>query len=184
VRDADAIARFLADQPALRAALAAVARHGPTGAWIGAGLIRNAVWDALGGHDVAAMPRTDIDVVFHDAALATPAADRAAQARLGRAAPALPWSVTNQARMHARNGHAPYRDLADAIAHWPETATAIAARLAPRGVEILAPHGTDDLLALVLRPTPAHRADPAAMRARIAAKRWLIRWPRLRVVAG
>ena len=69
------------------------------------------------------------------------------------------------------------------IAHWPETATAVAARLDPGGVEILAPHGLADLLALVARPTPAHRADPAAMLARIAAKSWLTRWPRLQVLA-
>ena len=70
--------------------------------------------------------------------------------------------------MHARNGHAPYRDVADALAHWPETATAIAARLGPAGVEILAPHGLADLFALLARPTPAHRTDPAAMLARMA----------------
>lgn len=183
LNDAADIARFVAGRPAMRAALAAVADHGPPGAWIGAGFLRNAVWDALSGRDPAAIAPSDLDVVFHDAADASPARDRAAQARLARAAPGLPWSVTNQARMHPRNGHAPYADLADAIAHWPETATAIAARLTPGGVEILAPHGVTDLLALILRPTPAHRADPAAMHARIAAKSWLARWPRLQVMA-
>ena len=84
-------------------------------------------------------------------------------------------TVTNQARMHERNGHAPYRDLADALAHWPETATAIAARLGPGGVEILAPHGLADLLALIARPTPAYRAKPGPVLARIAAKGWAAR---------
>ncbi len=85
--------------------------------------------------------------------------------------------------MHGRHGHAPYRDLAEALAHWPETATAIAARLGPAGVEVLAPHGLADLLAMIVRPTPAHRARPAAMLSRIAAKGWTTRWPALQVLA-
>lgn len=183
MRDAADLARFVDGCAEMRAALAAVAAHGPPGAWIGAGFLRNAVWDALSGRDPAAIPPADLDVVFHDAADVLALRDRGAEALLARAAPGLPWSVTNQARMHARHGHPPYLDLADAIAHWPETATAIAARLGPAGVEILAPHGLADLFGLILRPTPAHRADSAAMHARIAAKSWLTRWPRLQVVA-
>lgn len=183
MRDAAELARFMESRAEMLRALAAVAAHGPPGAWIGAGFLRNAVWDALSGHDPGAMPPADLDVVFHDAADASVARDRAAEARLSRAEPGLPWSVVNQARMHLRNGHAPYADLADAIAHWPETATCIAARLAGGRVEILAPHGLTDLLGLVARPTPAHRANPAAMHARIAAKSWLLRWPRLQVLA-
>jgi hypothetical protein len=183
MRDAADLARFVAGQAEMCAALAAVAAHGPPGAWIGAGFLRNAVWDALSGRDPAAIPPDDLDVVFHDAADVSAVRDRGAEARLARAAPGRPWSVTNQARMHVRNGHAPYIDLADALAHWPETATAIAARLGPTSIEILAPHGLTDLFALILRPTPAHGADPAAMHARIAAKSWLSRWPRLQIVA-
>ncbi|BDG71127.1 nucleotidyltransferase family protein [Roseomonas fluvialis] len=183
MRDAADIARFVDRRPEIRTALATVAAHGPPGGWIGAGVLRNAVWDALSGRDPAAIPPSDIDVVFHHAADASPARDRLAQARLVLATPGLPWSVTNQARMAPRNGHAPYAGLAEAIAHWPETATAFAARLGPGGVEILAPHGLDDLLAMILRPTPAHAVDPAAMHARIAAKGWLSRWPRLQFAA-
>ncbi len=181
MRDAAGLARFVESRAALRGALAAIAAHGPAGAWIGAGALRNAVWDRLSGRDPDAVPPADLDVVFHDPADATPARDAALEARLRAAAPGLPWSVSNQARMHARNGHAPYANLADAIAHWPETATAVAARLGPAGVEILAPHGLDDLFALILRPTPAHRADPAALLARLAAKGWQARWPGLRL---
>jgi hypothetical protein len=182
VRDAADLSRFVAGRAEMRAALAAVAAHGPPGAWIGAGFLRNAVWDVLSGRDPAAIPPADLDVVFHDAGEATRARDAALEARLRAGAPGLPWSLANQARMRARHGHAPPADLAEAIAHWPETATALAARLGPAGVEILAPHGLADLLALVVRPTPAHAADPAAMLARVAAKGWQARWPRLQVL--
>jgi hypothetical protein len=183
LRDAAGLARFVHSQPTMMARLQSVAAHGPAGAWIGAGFLRNAVWDALTGRDPDAIAPANLDVVFHDVTDTSAARDAAAEARLKAAAPAVPWSVTNQARMHARHGHPPYQDLADALAHWPETATAIAARLGPGGVEILAPHGLADLLALVARPTPAHRARPSAMMARIAAKGWAMRWPALQVLA-
>jgi hypothetical protein len=183
MRDAAGLARFVLSQPTMMTRLSTVASHGPAEAWIGAGFLRNAVWDALTGRDPDTIPAADLDVVFFDAANASSARDAAAEAKLAAAAPGLPWSVTNQARMHDRHGHAPYRDLSDALAHWPETATAIAARLGPGGVEILAPHGLADLLALIARPTPAHRARPAAMLARIAAKGWAARWPALQVLA-
>lgn len=182
MRDAAGLARFVLSQPTMMARLHTVAVHGPPGAWIGAGFLRNAVWDALTGRDPDAIPPADLDVVFFDDTDLSAARDAAAQARLAVAAPGLPWSVTNQARMHARHGHPPYRDLTEALAHWPETATAVAARIGSAGVDILAPHGLADLLALVARPTPAYRARPASMLSRIAAKGWVARWPALQVV--
>ncbi|WP_137178401.1 nucleotidyltransferase family protein [Roseomonas sp. AR75] len=172
------VAAILAGSAQHADALQAAALAGPAGGWIGAGFLRNAVWDALSGRapDIAAL--ADLDLVHHDPSAPPDACFEAAL----RAARALPWSVVNQARAHPWNGHAPYRDLADALAHWPETATAVAARLARGRIEILAPHGLHDLMAMVVRPTPAHAADPRAVRDRLAAKGWPARWPRLRVI--
>jgi hypothetical protein len=182
MHDSDDIADFIAHNPRMMRCLAALAAHGPAGAWIGAGFVRNAVWDHLSGLDTEATPLADLDVVFHDPAIATAEQDAAFEAALCTAAPDLPWSVRNQARMHERNGHHPYRDVADAMTHWPETATAIAARLGPNGVEILAPFGVDDALEMIIRPTPGFRAKPEIPLARLEAKGWLTRWPSLRVV--
>jgi hypothetical protein len=106
---------------------------------------------------------------------------RALAARL----PGLPWSVRNQARMAARNGDAPYADTQDAIAHWPETATAIAARWTGAGLEIAAPWGLDDLFGRILRPTPgfATGAKAAIFAARAIAKGWTRRWPGVTIAA-
>jgi hypothetical protein len=174
---ADRVAAILAASPGHLDALQAAALAGPREGWIGAGFVRNAVWDALSGRapDVAAL--ADLDVVHHDPAAPPDAGYESAL----RAARGLPWSVVNQANAHGWNGHAPYRELADALAHWPETATAVAARLKGGRLEILAPHGLDDLLGLVLRPTPSHASDPVAVRKRLAAKGWTARWPALRV---
>ena len=182
MRDAADIADFIAHNPRMMRCLAVLAAHGPAGAWIGAGFVRNAVWDHLSGKDTEALPPADLDVVFHDVAIATAEHDARIEAALSIAAPDLPWSVRNQARMHERNGHRPYRDVADALAHWAETATAIAARLGPQGVEILAPFGVDDVLDMIVRPVPAYRSKPEVLRARLEAKGWLMRWPRLRLI--
>ena len=182
MRDSDDIADFIAHNPRMMRCLAVLAAHGPAGAWIGAGFVRNAVWDHLSGQDTEATPLADLDVVFHDPAIATAEHDARIEAALSLAAPDLPWSVRNQARMHERNGHDPYRDVADALTHWPETATAIAARLGPPGVEILAPFGVEDVLEMIIRPTPAFRTKPEIPLARLEAKGWLTRWPGLRLV--
>ena len=88
--------------------------------------------------------------------------------------------------MAARNGDAPYAGTLDAMARWPESPTAVAARLEAAGsVVVAAPWGVADLLAGIVRPTPAFASDRAkreAFERRIAAKGWLRRWPALRVL--
>jgi hypothetical protein len=172
------VAAILAGSAAHRDALQALALAGPRGAWIGAGFVRNAVWDALAGRRPELTTLSDIDVVHWDDA----APDAAFEGALRAARPSLPWSVTHQRGMAAANGHAAYRDVAEALAHWPETATAVAARLVAGRVEVLAPLGLDDLMALVVRPGPAHAACPAVVRARLRAKDWTARWPGLRII--
>lgn len=157
--------------------LGTVAGLGLPDAWIGAGLIRGAVWDALCGLDPAAPD--DVDVVYFDPRAPSPAADAALEARLRALDPAVPWSVRNQARMHARNGHAPYADTAGAMWHWPETATAVAARTRAGRLELLAPHGLADLLGLVVRPGPAYAHRPQDVLRRVREKGWMRRWPGL-----
>ena len=69
--------------------------------------------------------------------------------------------VKNEARVHiwyeARFGRAiqPYRSIADAVATFPTTATAIAVRPPVDGLEIVAPFGLDNLCTGVVRPSKA-----------------------------
>jgi hypothetical protein len=178
------VIEIVAGDPRRLACLRAVRDLGLPDAWIGAGFVRNAVWDALTGrtHD----PRAhDVDVAFFDAAIANGPRALAVEWRLERtlatALPGLRWSVTNQARMAALNGDAPYRNTAEAIACWPETATAIAAQIDGAGsIRILAPHGVEDLFALIVRPTPAFSAKPALWEKRWREKAWQERWPGVR----
>jgi hypothetical protein len=149
--------------------------------WIGAGFVRNAVWDHL--HERSASPLTgDIDVIWYDRARTEPAEDRKFEAMLRLAEPSFAWSVKNQARMHIRNGNTPYSSSVDAMRYWPETATAIAARRQGlEGFEIAAPLGLDDLMNLVLRPSPHFSGEKRAIfEDRSQTKGWFTIWPLLR----
>ncbi|RRV67881.1 nucleotidyltransferase family protein [Stutzerimonas stutzeri] len=153
--------------------------------WVAAGFVRSAVWDHLHRRGRSALP-ADIDVIWFDQARCDAAVDAEIEARLRRADASLEWSVKNQARMHLHNGYRPYRTAADAMCHWPETATAIGVRLSEEGeIEVAAPLGLDDLFALIVRPTAAFRGRKRQVYLdRLAAKRWSDTWPDLRIVQG
>ena len=150
--------------------------------WIGAGFVRNAVWDHLHQRPPAP-PAGDVDVIWHDPCRTDPAEDRRLEAALRAAEPSVAWSVKNQARMHVRNGDAPYASATEAVRYWPETATAVAARWESADTcEIAAPLGLDDLFALLLRPTPHFSgARRGRYEDRLRAKKWTASWPRLQV---
>jgi len=176
------IAGFIALQPAMMEILRRVEALELPDCWVGAGFVRNAIWDAL--HDRPWSPSYgDIDVVYFD--LGNSGADRDVEIEAGleRAMPAAPWSVKNQARMHAANGDPPYADTADALRHWPETCTAVAVRSVGSRIDLLAPFGVYDLVSLTVRPTPACAGRLGLYRARIADKQWARRWPALRIDA-
>jgi uncharacterized protein len=151
--------------------------------WIAAGFIRDAIWDALHGRDAEA-PSGDVDVIWFGAGCLDPGYDERVEASLQRTAPGFDWSVKNQARMHARNGDAPYCDATDAMRHWPETATAVGIRLDDDDrLAIAAPFGVEDLIGMILRPAGQFATDKREIfDARVASKRWLARYPRLRKV--
>ena len=125
-----------------------------------------------------------MDVVWFDAECCDPAHDSGLQERLNQHYPAFNWSVKNQARMHQRNGNAPYRSTQHALRYWPETATAVAVRVGAMDlIEIIAPYGLDDLFELRLRPTPPFTQEKLSVfRQRVAAKRWLERYPGLQLI--
>jgi hypothetical protein len=151
--------------------------------WIGAGFIRNAVWDHLHGRPLSP-PSGDVDVIWFDSDRTDPALDRLYEVRLAAIEPSVVWSVENQARMHVRNADPPYASAVDAMRHWPETATAIAARRHGDALcEVAAPLGLDDLFGVVLRPT-ANFVDRkrSIYDERLRSKKWAERWPLLRKV--
>ncbi|QZX86022.1 nucleotidyltransferase family protein [Metapseudomonas otitidis] len=149
-------------------------------AWLAAGFVRNLAWDQLHGYRHPT-PLNDIDLIHFDPDQPDAEADARIEAHLRQQAGHLRWSVKNQARMHLRNGDAPYRDSCDAMARWPEVETAIGVRLrSGGGIEIATPFVQTGLLALRLTPNLQHR-HPHTFAERVQAKGWLRQWPRLQV---
>lgn len=176
------IVAFLKGQQLIMSLLQAVEALDIDDCWVGAGLIRNAVWDHLHGLPIGLVAGSDVDVIYCDHANPRLDRDLAIEQQLACRFPRIPWSVHNQARMHERNDDAPYLNSEDAIRCWPETATAIAARLSSQGLEIIAPHGVADLVGMIVRPSPAFRRKMEIYESRIASKEWARRWPRLKFV--
>jgi len=146
--------------------------------WVGAGFIRNKVWDVL--HEIKKTKINDIDVVFFNESIISENLEKEIEQKLTDINPKVKWSVKNQARMHLRNNHLKYSNVENAISYWPETATAIAVRLdSENKIEILAPHGLEDLFNLIVRPTP--NFSPIIFQERIDAKLWKKQWKNLNI---
>ncbi|WP_281990707.1 nucleotidyltransferase family protein [Aquimarina aggregata] len=147
--------------------------------WIGAGFVRNKIWDEK--HKINRTKLNDIDVIYFDTSNSTKAFDIKIENKLKSAYSNLNWSVKNQSRMHLRNRHKPYANCNEAISFWPETATAIAVRLNFKNqIEYIAPYGLEDLFSLLVRPTP--KFDLTMYTSRIEKKRWKEKWTKLKIV--
>jgi hypothetical protein len=174
--EADVLALIAAD-PWMMAVLETARSAGLPDCWLGAGFVRRKVWDHLHGFNQAT-PLEDVDLLYFQPGDIGQDSERAIEAGLRSAMPEVPWSVKNQARMHLRNGDQSYTNTIDAMRYWLETPTCVAARLAEDGrLELAAPYGIDDLLHMIVRPTPAGQRRAGAYRKRLEGKNWLRQWP-------
>jgi hypothetical protein len=149
---------------------------------IGAGFVRNPIWDNLHEYMVPT-PLTDIDVAYFDPNDLSEKTEKRYEDKL-KTIMNENWSVKNQARMaevdHFSEG---YKSTTDAISHWPETATAIGVKIDKNDkIEIVAPYGTDDLMALIIRMTPDFPGGRDYFLKRIEKKEWPVKWPKLKIV--
>ncbi|MGI5214374.1 nucleotidyltransferase family protein [Plantactinospora sp. CA-290183] len=188
-QDEERLRGLIRDCSWLTRVLATVRDSGLPDAWVGAGAIRDLVWGEFYGSGFDPGGVRDVDVVFFDPDDLGRDRDALATARLHESWPQVPWEARNQAAVHVwyagKFGGRPVEPLlsiADAVATWPETATAVAVRLDRAGaVEICAPLGLTDLLAGVWRRNP-RRASLSVSLARLARHRPAQRWPGVRVV--
>ena len=155
---------------------------------IGAGAVRNLVWDHLHGFGMET-PAEDIDLVFLDEDDISQEFEHLLEGKLALAEPSFNWDVVNQAgvhrwvKSHAARAHQPFQSLAEGVASWPETATCVGVALTESGhFEVIAPHGLSDLFEMVIRWNPG-RVSSAVFAERVAKKRFAERWPRVKVLA-
>lgn len=154
---------------------------------ISAGAVRTLVWDSL--HQFSRPSELpDIDVAYFDPTDLSKERELMLQSRLASADPQLPWEVTNQAAVHAWYEAAfgfavpALTSLEDGIGTWPEYATSVGLTLLPNdSIKVIAPHGLDDLFAMVVRWNPS-RVDVETYRKRVEQKRYCDRWPQVVVV--
>jgi hypothetical protein len=154
---------------------------------IGAGAIRDRVWDHLHGF-APAVPSRDLDLVFFDQQSLGSERERSVQREVNTEAPDICWDVTNQAAVHLWYPEVfglevePLTSSADGVSTWPETATAVGVRLLENdSIQVVAPCGLEDLFGLVCRRNP-RRVTPEHYRARVKSKQIAERWPRVQIL--
>lgn len=171
----------------MMAILRTVRRCNPPDWLVGAGLLRNLVWDHLHGYRQLTPPR-DIDVAFFDASDLSPERDAEVTVQLASMMPGVAWEATNQAAVHLWYADvfgqtvSPFTSTTEAIATWPETATCTAVHLLPDdSLQIVAPFGLEDLFQMVLRRNPA-RVTEAQFQQRLRDKKTQQKWPQVRII--
>ena len=154
---------------------------------VGAGVMRNLVWDHLHQYQTPT-PLADVDVIFFDLQDVRPERDRMVQQQLAQQLPHVPWEATNQAAVHLW-----YEDVfgfsvpalhssEEAVGTWPETATSVAVRLLSTDeISIVAPCGLTDLFNMVVRRNPC-RVTREQFVQRLHSKQILRKWPCVQVL--
>ncbi len=154
--------------------------------YLGAGGIAQTVWNVLHGYD----PRRgikDYDLVYYDAGdLSYEGEDVFIQkgAELFKDLSA-PVEIRNQARVHLwyekHFGYPvnPYESAEDAIATWPTTATCIGVRNDAGKCIVCAPHGVEDIFAMIVRPNKV-RVSKEVYEGKVS--RWKEVWPKLKII--
>jgi hypothetical protein len=171
----------------LMAALRAV-RDLNLSSWaIGAGAIRNTVWDHLHGFSNATAAQ-DIDVVFFDPENFSQERDQELSNELSKALSNVQWDVTNQAAVHLWYEEkfglpvAPLTSLQEGIATWPEFATCVGVCLCPDDqLDVIAPHGLDDLFSMVVRWNPTRVSSDTYIQ-RVTQKAYPNSWPQVKTL--
>jgi hypothetical protein len=153
--------------------------------WVCAGFVRSKIWDVLHGFTVRT-PMPDIDVIYFDKSHLNEEIEKELEKRLRSINPNIPWSVKNEARMHVVNNIPPYSSSVDAISKFPETTTALGLTLDEQNnVVLTAPCGIEDVVNLVLKPTPFFEETKERAKIyeeRIVKKNWKGIWNKIKVV--
>lgn len=171
------IARLVAQDKLRWQALELVRQLNLPDCYIGAGFVRNLVWDYLHSRQQATA-LNDVDVVYFDPYEQNPQQYLAYEKQLKQLMPGLNWQVRNQALMHIRNGDKPYSSTQDAISYWPEKETAVAIRLTTENrIECYAAFGFDSLFQGIISYNPKRSRE--VFQQRLAAKGWQKKWPGL-----
>ncbi|MGI9850601.1 nucleotidyltransferase family protein [Vibrio vulnificus] len=176
----DRIVELIKQDPARVKALECVSKLGLPQCYIAAGFVRNLVWDALHGFDVAT-PLNDVDVIYFAPDEKDLKSCLQYESQLKQLMPEINWQVRNQALMHTRNGDLPYTSSLDAMSYWPEQETALAIRqVSPGNYECIAAFGYESLFGYCVTHNPKRSRE--TFENRVNSKGWLVKWSSLRTM--
>src|SRR3989338_2984476 len=144
---------------------------------IGAGFIRNKVWDCLHGISRDRVDTAYIDLIYFDPNGNDESDDKKLSEQLKKET-GLNWEIVNQIYAHKWNNLPPYESTKDAISKWPETATATGIKIENGQLKLIAPYGINDLVNLIVRPSPKF-ISIERVKKRVGQKKWLEKWPKL-----
>jgi hypothetical protein len=154
---------------------------------IGAGVIRNIVFDYVDGGTTT--PIRDVDVAYFDESDLSEDKDREYENILKSRMPNLPWEVTNQAGVHLwfhkKFGYrvSPLSSIEEAVATWPESCTAVAVTKDHKiNYKVYAPRELEDLFEMVIRRNPT-RVDVQTYNARILNKQYDQCWKSVQIIS-
>ncbi len=163
-------------------------RLGLPDAWLVSGCLVQTAWNVLTcravDHGIV-----DYDVFYFDPDTSWEAEDAIIgklHARLAHLRAKI--EIRNQARVHlwypAKHGlpYPPLSSSRDGIDRFLTQNTQIGVRRADEGYEVYAPHGFDDIAALITRPNPGPNFSAASYA--MKAARWKALWPELTVIAA
>ncbi|MCL1077558.1 nucleotidyltransferase family protein [Parashewanella spongiae] len=147
---------------------------------LAAGFVRNLVWDKL--HCLTDNTLTDVDFIYFEPNDISIQTEKNIEQALTILSPQVPWSVRNQARMHIRNGDAPYTSIADAMSYWPEQETANGIKLLDGELKFVSVFGLD----LVFNLTISHnlKREIKTFQQRIEQKNWQKIYPLLSIICN
>ena len=155
-------------------------------AWLVSGCLVQSVWNALTGRPIG-YGIADYDVFYFDGDTSWAAEDaviRTVAARVGDLG--VKVEVRNQARVHlwyaAKHGlpYPPLKSSTEGIDRFLTQNTMIGIRRTGEAYDVYAPHGLDDVAALIVRPNP--RPGFSATNYAAKAARWKTLWPELTVI--
>jgi len=149
--------------------------------WIGAGFLRNKVWNALEGN--SSHSNTDVDLVYFNSSNFKPETDWSYDGKMEKDYPFADWEIRNQARMHTIGNYKPYTSTADGISNWIATATCTAVKLDGGKLKFLFCYGIEDLINLIARPIVKFQTPELidTFYNHVQKKDWQKKWPHLEI---
>lgn len=147
--------------------------------FIGAGFVRNLVWDKLQGNKIST-PLNDVDVIYFDPSDTSKIRETELEKSLHKLVTECNWSVKNQAMMSVKHGHSPYHGCIEAMSYWPEIQTAIGATMSSAGeIKVVSPFSSFDVIQLSVSRNA--KCTSNIFYERLAEKGWESLWPKLRI---